>query len=363
MRTLHIMVFLLLSSVFFYACHHNQIDIGFIACISGVHHDLGNEVENGVLIACDEYNKATKGDKINLVIRDDKQNDNEIKKIIKEFSDKGIKNVLGPVTSSMAITMIETAPKDMFALSPTVSTHYLSGKEDNFFRIFTSQQNISYVIADSMINDSEDTTIIMDESNLAFSQSTLDTFRDEFEKKGGKIQQVITINSIKGVDYKRIMEDLLKKNPKTLFLIANPVDTAILCQHIRKNKLGSKIYLTNWSLAGDLFRYGGKAVNDVIFFLSTDIKGKSFQKFKEKYKKYYNDEPTFAASFGYEAMNVYISAIKENKQDESLKETILRISEFQGIDGKFKIDKYGDVKRKVYKYTIRDNDYLRLENN
>ncbi|MCP4108452.1 MAG: hypothetical protein GY749_23390 [Desulfobacteraceae bacterium] len=72
-------------------------------------------------------------------------------------------------------------------------------------------------------------------------------------------------------------------------------------------------------------------------------------------------DPGFAAIFGYEAAQVLFAALPESSDITELKENIIRQEVFHGLQGDFKIDKYGDPKRKIFLITIKNGQFRTLE--
>ena len=52
-------------------------------------------------------------------------------------------------------------------------------------------------------------------------------------------------------------------SPDGILIIANPMDSALLCQQIRKANPSIKITLSNWSATGRFTELGGRAVEGV----------------------------------------------------------------------------------------------------
>ena len=83
------------------------IKIGFVAGLSGKYSTLGTNIKNGMLLAFDEINYKIGNSKIELIQKDDKQNEEEAKKIIKQFLKDDVKVIIGNTTSSMTKVSIE----------------------------------------------------------------------------------------------------------------------------------------------------------------------------------------------------------------------------------------------------------------
>ena len=93
-------------------------------------------------------------------------------------------------------------------------------------------------------------------------------------------------------------------------------------------------------------------------YVDYDSTAKPFVEFKGRYRARFGDvEPTFAVVMGYEAVMIVKDALSRNPDPKQLKETILKQKTFNGLQGVFEIDPYGDAKQKVYIVTVRKNRF------
>ena len=134
----------------------------------------------------------------------------------------------------------------------------------------------------------------------------------------------------------------------------------MICQHVRMAGSKIPIFMSGWAQTADLLRHGGPAVEGIIgtMYQDLDSTAKPYVAFKEKCQaRFGRDGPTFAAIFGYEAVMVLKDALSMNPDPKHLKETILKQKTFQGLQGAFEIDSYGDAKRQAYIVVIRNNRF------
>jgi branched-chain amino acid transport system substrate-binding protein len=92
---------------------------------------------------------------------------------------------------------------------------------------------------------------------------------------------------------------------------------------------------------------GGKAVEGVTVIQTFDRENADprYQKFRREYMGAYQREPGFPGVYAWDAIQVILTALKTQKEGQSLKETILSIGRFDGLQGQFSFDSYGDVER------------------
>lgn len=80
----------------------------------------------------------------------------------------------------------------------------------------------------------------------------------------------------------------------------------------------------------------------------------AFLAFKNKYENLFGEPVSQDALFGYESAHLIFSALKENSNVETLRETILKKSSFQGVDTPIVIDRFGDPLRTLYVAEVRN---------
>jgi branched-chain amino acid transport system substrate-binding protein len=67
--------------------------------------------------------------------------------------------------------------------------------------------------------------------------------------------------------------------------------------------------------------------------------------FKAAYRKRFGEEPGFVAVNAYDAVTVALTALERRGGAETLKDAIVRIGTFDGLQGPVKLDRYGDAER------------------
>ena len=69
----------------------------------------------------------------------------------------------------------------------------------------------------------------------------------------------------------------------------------------------------------------------------------------------------FRSVFGYEAAQVLFAALSRSEDRKNLKEAILSIRTFKGLQGNIVIDQYGDPERVRFLSVIRDGKFITAE--
>jgi len=339
--------------------------MGFVGTLTGKGSDLGSKGRNGVMLAVEETNRlgGINGRPFYLITKDDRQDPQTALKVDQELIDEGVVVIIGHMTSTMSEVVLPLINEQkVLMISPTTSTNKLTGIDDYFLRVMNPNTQLTNLKANYAFRNLKLRRIatIYDLSNRAYSEDYAANFKSEFERLGGKVIATDSFRSGPDVIFKNIAKEILKAKPDGLLIVAGAVDTAMTCQHVRMAGSKIQILISGWAQTPDLLHHGGPAVEGIIatMYVDHDSTAKSFVEFKERFRaRFGQGEPTFAVVFGYEAVMVLKEALSKHADPRELKDTILKQRVFQGLQGVFEIDSYGDAKRKVYIVTVHKNRF------
>ena len=347
------------------AADKNPYRIGFVGGLTGRSSDLGVQGRNGVMLAVEEINEqgGINGSPLQLITKDDRQDPQTALQVDQELIDEGAIAIIGHMTSAMseaALPLINERKIPM--ISPTSSANNLTGIDDYFLRVINPNNHLTNLGTNYAFEYMKLRRVaaVYDLSNRTYSAEFIANFKTEFERLGGKVVSVDTFTMGADVSFKSLAAEMLKANPDGIVIAAGAVDTAMICQHVRMAGSKIPIFMSGWAQTADLLRHGGPAVEGIIgtMYQDLDSTAKPYVAFKEKFQaRFGHDGPTFAAIFGYEAVMVLKDALSMNPDPKHLKETILKQKTFQGLQGAFEIDSYGDAKRQAYIVVIRNNRF------
>ncbi|BBO75390.1 ABC transporter substrate-binding protein [Desulfosarcina widdelii] len=333
------------------ACGSNQpIQIGFIGSITGRLADMGMSARNAVQLAVEQCNEqgGIRGRRVTLIIKDDRQDAETALQAIQELIAANVVAVVGPLVSNMATVVVPHLNEaQLLTVAPTVTTPHLSGQDDYFFRVCIASQEHAFRSARYQIEsgDMRRVAVVYDGGNRTFSENWLANFKKPFVAGGGKILTFIEYKEKDGRSFSDIARELLAAEPDGILIIANPMDSGLLCQQIRQADASIKITLSNWGASQRLLEMGGNAVEGVTLPIAFDWDSPSppYLTFRKKYLERYQREPGFAGVYAYDAAQVVLTALKASELQKPLKAVLLSIGEFDGLQGKIRFDAYGDV--------------------
>lgn len=357
-----------LLAVTLVACGGEQepIKVGFIGTLTGRTAEVSQAARDGAILAVEEANQAggINGRKVDLIIYDDRHEHDKVTEGVNTLADSGAVAIIGPMTSQMSVTAVETANHRKIPLiSPTTSTIELSGKKDYFFRTISAcdinARNLAtYARKELKV---QRLAILQDLSNLAFTRPWQHCFKEQFLELGGEVVSEVNYMSLEqDFSFHELAEKTILSEPDSVLILANSIDSAIFSQQLSKQKEKIKLFGSDWAFAGDLIRYGGKTVEGFTFTTNLNLEGSSpaFTNFQERFIKRFGLEPKFPSTLAYEATSLLIKALRQNPNLKKLNSTLETIGSIEGLQDKISLNQYGDVIRPTYINKVKNGDFV-----
>lgn len=359
----------LLTALILSGCSEKEpLRIGFAGGLSGRVADLGISGRNGAILAVEQRNRdgGVGGRAVRLIVRDDEQEAETARSVDRELIDLGVQAIVGHMTSSMTMAAVDLVNESgTIMVSPTTTTTYLTGKDDNFLRVTATTREYATKMARYLRGklDPAAVAVVYDLGNREYTESWYRDFREEFEKLGGSIRSVETYTSGTEAHFYDVVDRALVPKAEGLVLIAGAMDTAMFSQQVRKTGREIPIAAAEWAATEQLVDLGGAAVEGIIVsqFFDRESTAPDYNAFRWMYLEHFGEHPGFASVNAYDATMVVLEALENRRQGETLKEAILRISTFPGVQGPVKIDPFGDAERETFITTIKNGRFRVLE--
>ena len=351
------------------ACEDDgPIAVGFVGGLTGRGGDLGQEGRDGAILAVERVNASggIDGRKIQLLIKDDKQDREVAARVDRELIDEGAVAIVGHMTSAMSVIGAPIVSKaEVLMISPTTSTNDLTGIDDFFLRVYAPNKSEAVDMARHARNKLglDTVSIIYDVTNRAHTETWYKAFRAAFETLGGSVAGPVGYESGRGARFGVLAEKVTASGGGGVLILANAHDTALLCQHLRNGNFTGEILVNQWSVTTDIVQLGGPAVEGVHFFntFDRDHHGEAFSAFKKAFVERFKYQADFAATFAFEATSMLLDTLREAKGSQDLKRHILAKKSYAGLQGGFIFDAYGDVVRPRILMTIKNGALIAQE--
>ena len=347
------------------ACRQAEppLQIGFVAGLTGRVAGLGIAGHDGALLAIEEYNRAggLKGRQVELVVRDDQQDEKVGAAVIQELLATDVVAIIGPMTSSMATVMLSAANlRQVVLLSPTVTANRFNDQDDHFLRVTMPLKINAEKLADyALLHQQRNIAVCIDMANAAYTEDWLATFAQKLELGGGRVLHVERLRPGVAEGFLPLAERMLKAAPDAILLLCGAMDTAMVAQQLRK--LGSQLPLfsSEWAFTNDLIGFGGKAVEGMQAFVSYNPTSQvpRHLAFVANFDKRFGYRPSFAGVLGYEAASYLLEALERNPQRAGLKAQLLRLGHFSGLQGEVRVNRFGDAQRETSLAVIKAGQF------
>ncbi|WP_339081261.1 ABC transporter substrate-binding protein [Pseudomonas sp. TMP9] len=342
------------------------IRLGFIGGLSGANADLGLAARNGAQLAVEQHNAAAinHGRSVQLIIRDDELNPEQGKKALAELLEQRVDAVIGPMTSTVAMALAPMATEaGVLLMGGPVSTDLLNGRDDQFFRTIGSNDEHARVMA-TFLNQRHSikrVSLIVDHRNKAYTDTWAGHFSTRLNALGGRIVHTTVFESSTALDYTQLARQALTEKPQAVLLITSALDAALLINQLRQQHESLIIATAEWAGSGKLVELGGNAVEDVIVaqYINMQDTSAAFTAFKQAFSTRYGEALSFPALTAYNSTRVVLQGLTEQGDDETLKQTLLRLRRFDGLQGPIELDEFGDTHSPTFITRIHKGQYLR----
>lgn len=338
------------------------IKIGLFVTLTGVYPDLGRQIRDGALHAVDELNQkgGINGRQIMLLIKDNRYNFKQAIQNIEELIEEGVVALIGPATSSQAMNLLPIInEKKITTISPTASSSLLAGKDDYLIRMRQSNKEDAQLLGMYAKRIGiKKIAVVYDNTNIAYANDFIDNFKVTFNTSS-TIYLIPFDPDISKL--RNLSKHIVSFKSDALLIIAELYSSALLIQNVRIFDKNIVILSSPWAKSQRLIEHAGKSSDGVITVDSFDdaYQSDTYQRYRKGFFDRFGYYPGFGADTAYETIFVIKKALETNPNPKRLKDTIMSIGEFEGLQGKFKIDKYGDVTRKPFILKIQDNSFVK----
>ena len=357
----------IIGMLFIYHLYFSSIKLGFSAGLSGLKSELGISGRNGAQLAVEEINRngGIRGRKVELLVMDDKNNAETACVVDQKLAKQGVNIIIGHMVSSVAVDTVKNANENKILLiSPTIATDELSHIDDNFIRVIASNKVQGYSLAKAVLRETtvRSIAIVYDENNASFARIIKENFEVQLKDSGASV--VATASFKNRSDFKNIISEVRESKAEGILLIASAIDAGMFCQQSRKQNLRLPVFSPMWTMTNDFIQAGGADAEGAYLISQVDLENEeaTYVEFQKEYQERYGESPSFSSVLSYDAVRVAAVAIQEAGTDSSdqVKDAILRVGEFSGLQGHIKLDGFGDVKNSYYLYRVQDGVFKKV---
>ncbi|NOQ25287.1 MAG: ABC transporter substrate-binding protein [Bacteroidales bacterium] len=328
----------------------NPIKIGVVGDVSV----LREQVENiffGVQLASEEINNFDGVEidgqyhDIELIYENSAGSAQEGIDIVKKFVDDGIKIIIGPTFSSVALEMAETCIKNdvlMMTYSATWPSLSLLDDNDLIWRTCPSDYTFGIVAAQYSYDSLEHRNAAILYRNDRFGKSLSNIIQNKFVALGGEIKSLVpypdNIVDVDSYNFSYELNTLFKEDIDVVFIISFNSEIAKITNDIYNNEryqdfnVKPNIILSDGIIPEELIKNGNpELLETVIGITSTNTGNPNYCTYKTNYKNRFGFSPVTYSEHAYDALYCISYAMqKANSLDPNEIKTFLR--EVSGIE-------------------------------
>ena len=328
-----------------------SVKIGVTGPLSGANAFAGKDNENGVRLAIEELNtqKIKVGGKqlrFELQSEDDAGDPKQGVTVAQKLVDGGIKFVLGPYNSGVAIPASRVY-NDAGVLMSTVGTNpkITQGGYKNLFRIVASDEKAGSNMAGYAANVLKVKKVGVIDDRTAFGQGLADEFAKEAQKLGlTVVGREFTTD--KATDFMAILTNMKAKQPEVIFYGGYAPQAAPMARQMKQLGINAKLLGGDTLCSPEMPKLGADAVNNVVYcayagmLTDSDAGAKAFQ---EKFKKRFGQNPDVYGPFYYDqVMNIGEAMQKSGSIDPAKVGAYMHQQTYKGVMGEYAYDDKGN---------------------
>ncbi len=352
MRSLIIVIALTTCCLSLSGCKEPEpIRIGFLGGLTTRAAGLATSGRDGFLLAIEEINArgGINGRRVEGLVQDTRMHKGTALQAVHTLVARDVSAIIGPMTSQTAVTIVPEINRARIPIiSPTVSTNQLSGLDDYFFRVYYTNAQAAKLLAGRLSSQKNVRRIaaIYDLGNRAYTEDWVRYFQEALEQGGGSLVTGIPFDLHSDTLFLDLATQAAKAGPQGILILANAVDTAMICQQLAKTGVDLPLYATGWSYSDDLIQFGGRSVEGLTIIQSSDLQDPSptMQKFLKAYQERFRTSPNFPALHAYDATRMILAILEKTTDPQAIRKELLEMKPFAGVLSDLALDRFGDLK-------------------
>jgi ABC-type branched-subunit amino acid transport system substrate-binding protein len=340
------------------------VKIGLSGPLSGANAFAGKDNENGVRLAIEELNSkkllvAGKQVKFELMSEDDQGDPKAGVAVAQKFVDAGVKFVLGPYNSGVAIPASRVY-NDAGVVMSTVGTNpkITQSGYRAVFRIVASDTQVGSSVANYAAKELKVKNVGVIDDRTAFGQGIATEFKRQAKAAGLAIAGH-EFTTDKATDFSAILTALKAKKVDAIFFGGYAPQAAPMARQMKQLGLNAKLLGGDTLCSPEMGKLGGDAVGANVLcaqagaMLEKQSAGPAFQ---AKYKQRFKQNPdVYAAPFYDQTMFIAQAIRSTNSVDPSVVAVAMHTISQKGVVGTYSYDAAGNLKSSsVTIYTFKD---------
>lgn len=335
-------------------CDSPPVRIGFVGELTGPYADLGVDGRDAVLLAAAEANAkgGIQGRPVEVVVRDAGMDAAACAVALDDVADQGVVALVGPMLSRHAqvtLAAMGRHPQVLF-FSPTMSTSLLSGRDDMFVRSIAKAEDEGALMAAYAAQQGWLRIVaIQDTGNAAYTGDVVLGLRSAGGRWGVQVVQTVRYAGSQGCPADALAAEALTYQPQAVVLAANAPQTMALVRALRAHRPDLPLLSSKWAGVPEVAEAAD--MQGLLVVGNVWRAGPKLTPFKEAFQQRYGRQPSYGAVWTYDCVSILFDAMARAKRLDgpAIKEAILAVPVYQGLEGEIRFDAFGDI---LYDYQL-----------
>jgi branched-chain amino acid transport system substrate-binding protein len=320
------------------------LKIGAVLPMSGNTATFGEECYNGMVLAAEEINAKAEGQKLELILKDDKGDSNETAKLVEQLAVvDGVSAIVGSVASTNSIKGGKIAQElGVPMMSPASTNVDVTRGRDYVSRLCFIDPLQGSVLARLSLEDlgKKRAMVIIDRAS-DFSVGLADSFRETFTKGGGVIAGEESFTAGES-DFSALITKVVQANPEVIFIPAYYAEIGAMLRQAGDKWNSIPVVSGDGLDSPDLFKLMGNYTGPIYMsthFAPSDTDTR-VQDFVKKYQAKFGKTPGSMAALGYDSAYFMWDAVKRagSNDRKAIKDAIAATKGFPAVTGTVTLD-------------------------
>ena len=347
------------------------VKIGVASPTTGAQAHIGIDIRNGVQLAIEDANKAGvtiggKAVKLEMVAEDDEANPTKATTVAQKLADAKVSAVVGHFNSGASIPaskIYADAGIPQISPSSTNPDYTLKGYKTTF-RVVAHDGQQGPTLGRFALNTLKAKNIAVIDDSTAYGQGLADNFEATIKAGGGTIV-AREHTTDKDTDFKAILTKIKGKNPDLIMFGGIDPQAGPMKKQMAELGIKAKFIGGDGMQTPNFIKLAGDSAEGAMASIPGLPKDKmpGGTEFLAKYKAKFNQEVELFAPMGYDAVMVFVEAMKRaNSSDPAKFLPEVGKTDYKGVIGPIAFDEKGDLKNgPITIYAVKGGKWEPLE--
>ena len=347
------------------------VRIGSASPLTGPQAHIGIDIRNGVQLAIEDANAANieiggRKVKFEMVAEDDEANPTKATTVAQKLADAGVAGVIGHFNSGASIPASKIyADAGIPQISPSsTNPKYTQQGFKTTFRVVAHDDQQGPTLARFAAGTLQVKSVAVIDDSTAYGQGLADAFENTI--KGLNVKIVAREHTTdKDTDFKAILTKIKGRNPDLIMFGGIDPQAGPMIKQMKELGIKAKFIGGDGMQTPNFIKLAGDASDGAMASIPGLPKdqmpgGKGFL---EKYKAKFGQEVELFAPMGYDAVFVFVEAMKRaGSADPAKYLPEIGKTDYQGVIGPIAFDDKGDLKNgPITIYVVKGGQWAPLE--